>query len=139
MSQRELTVGDLMTRGPATVRRDDRLSTADDVMQLGRVRHMPVVDDDGALVGIVSQRDLFHNALLRALGYGTHGRHKLLEMYLVKDAMHTDVITTTAATPLHEAAAMMREHAIGCLPVLEDGSLTGILSESDFVKLAVPR
>ena len=110
---------------------------SDDVMRLGRIRHLPIVDSDGSLAGIVSQRDLFHSGLLRALGYGSHGQRKALDMILIKDAMKVEVVTTTADTKLSDAARLMLEKKIGCLVVLERGKIVGILAESDFVRLHV--
>jgi CBS domain-containing membrane protein len=130
-------VRDIMTRDVVTVNQNDKLASADDVMRLGRVRHLPVVDDDGALAGIVSQRDLFHGGLLRALGYGTHARGQVLELLWVKDAMHNEVVTTTPDTPLADAARLMLDRKIGCLVVVENGKIVGILTEADFVKLAL--
>jgi CBS domain-containing protein len=127
-------VRDVMSRVVMTVGPNDKLATAADVMQLGRIRHMPVLDD-GELCGLVSQRDLFHSALLKALGWGAHGAQKAREMFLVKQAMVTDVRTTTPDTPLSDAAETMIEHKLGCLPVLEGGKLVGIITESDFVAL----
>jgi CBS domain-containing membrane protein len=106
-------------------------------MRLGRIRHLPVLDDDGALAGIVSQRDLFHSGLLRALGYGSHARDKVLEHSLIKEAMKTDVVTTTPETALRDAASVMLERKIGCLVVLAAGKVVGILTEADFVRLAL--
>jgi CBS domain-containing membrane protein len=129
-------VGDIMTRDVVTLGRNETLRTADDVMRLGRIRHLPVVDDDGLLAGIVSQRDLFHGGLVKALGYGTHARGRALDSLVVKEAMATEVLTTTADTPLGEAAKLMLEHKIGCLVVVQDRKIVGILTEADFVKLA---
>jgi CBS domain-containing protein len=133
----KLRVGDLMSRDPATLKRNDNLSLADDIMRLGRIRHMPVVDDDDEtqLAGLVSQRDLFRSSLARALGYGTAAQQKILGMLLVKEVMTNDVITTTPETPLTDAARVMHERKLGCLPVLENGKLVGILTEGDFVAL----
>src|SRR5260370_40144803 len=73
-----LKVSDVMTADPTTLKRNDKLTLADDIMRLGRVRHLPVLDDDGQLlVGIVTQRDLFRDALAQALGYG---RDELVEL-----------------------------------------------------------
>ena len=70
---KELRVRDIMTAEVTTLKRNDKLTLADDVMQLGRIRHLPVLDDDGKeVVGILSQRDLFRGALALALGYGPH-------------------------------------------------------------------
>ena len=135
MAEAPKVVGDVMTQDVFTLEHNEKLSVADDVMRLGRIRHIPVVDDDGAVVGVVSQRDLFFNALLRALGYGSYASQKTLEEYRVKDAMHEPVITCRPNTPLSEAARTMLEKKIGCLPVVEDGQLVGIVTESDFVAL----
>jgi CBS domain-containing protein len=125
-----------MTRDVTTLKRNDTLTIAEDVMRLRRVRHLPVLDDDGEeVVGIVSQRDLFRGALARALGYGEHAQRKLLESLVVKEVMTGEVVTTSPDTPVAEAARTMLEHKIGCLPVLEHGRLVGILTEGDFVAL----
>ena len=130
-------VRDLMTTDVATLGRNDSLRTVDDVMRLGRIRHLPIVDEDGSLAGIVSQRDLFHSGLLRALGFGTRARDQALDSLLVKEAMKTDVVTATPDTPLVDAAKLMLDRKIGCLVVLEAGKIAGILTESDFVALAL--
>ena len=131
---KELKVRDLMTADPTTLKRNDKLTLADDIMRLGRVRHLPVVEDDGELlVGIVSQRDLFRNALAQALGYGKHAQRKILDTLSVKDVMATDVVTTGPETSLVEAARLLTERKVGCLPVVENGRLVGILTEGDFV------
>jgi CBS domain-containing protein len=129
-------VRDVMTHEVTTLERNESLRTADDVMRLGRIRHLPVVDADGALAGIVSQRDLFHSGLVRALGYGSHAREQALDALVLKEAMKTEVITTTPDTLLTEAAKVMLERKIGCLIVLDANKIAGILTESDFVGLA---
>jgi CBS domain-containing protein len=127
-------VRDLMTVEVTTLRRNDQLSIADDVMRLGRIRHLPVLDEQEQLVGIVSQRDLFRGALARALGYGAHAQQKLLGQLLVKEVMTNDPVTIGPDAPLAEAARIMLERKIGSLPVVEGGRLIGILTESDFLK-----
>ncbi len=135
-----ILVRDVMTRDVVTLGRNDKLLVADDLMRLGRIRHLPVVDETGELVGIVSQRDLFHSGLIKALGYGTHAQRQALDMVVVKEAMRTQVMTTGLDTPLREAAKVMLDRKIGCLVVLDQGRIAGILTESDFVKLvAEPR
>ena len=129
-----MRVRDLMSPEVTTLGRNDALSIADDVMRLGRIRHMPVLDDDGQLVGIVSQRDLFRGALARALGYGAHAQQKLLGQLLVKEVMTNDPATIGPDAPLADAARLMLQRKIGCLVVVEDGQLAGILTEADFVK-----
>jgi CBS domain-containing membrane protein len=134
-----MLVRDAMTPDVVTLERNEKLLVADDVMRLGRIRHLPIVDESGELVGIVSQRDLFHSGLLRALGYGSHAQREALDMVVVKEAMRGQVVTTTPDTDLSDAAALMLERKIGCLVVVEGKKIVGILTESDFVKLAVRR
>ena len=132
----DLKVRDVMTTVVTTLKRNDKLTLADDVMQLGRIRHLPILDDDAEqLVGIVSQRDLFRGALAQALGYGQYARRKLLDTFAIKDMMTTDVITTSPDTPLVDAAQLLIERKIGCLPVVENERLIGIITEGDFVAL----
>lgn len=134
-----ILVREVMTRDVVTLGRNDKLLVADDLMRLGRIRHLPVVDEGGELAGIVSQRDLFHSGLIKALGYGTHAQRQALDMVVVKEAMRTQVVTTLPDTPLRDAAKMMLEKKIGCLVVLDEGRIAGILTESDFVKLVADR
>ena len=131
-----MRVSQLMSRDVATLHRNDRLLVATDVMRLGRIRHLPVVDEAGALVGIVSQRDLFQRGLMRALGYGTPEYSEAMDSIVVKEAMQPDVVTIAPDATLAEAAEIMVERQIGCLVVLEGSEIAGIITESDFVKLA---
>jgi CBS domain-containing membrane protein len=134
----ELRVRDAMTKEVTTLKRNDILTLASDIMQLGRIRHLPVLEDDSSrLVGILSQRDLFRGALAHALGYGQHAQRKMLESLLVKEVMTTDLVTTSPDTPLIDAARVLMERKIGCLPVIEGGGLVGILTEADFVAMFV--
>jgi CBS domain-containing membrane protein len=131
-----LRVRDVMTSEVTTLQRNDKLTLADDIMRLGRIRHLPVVDENGQLAGIVTQRDLFRGALAKALGYGERAQRQLMDTLVVKEVMTSEVITTTPDTPLAEAAHVLVERKIGCLPVVEAGRLVGIITEGDFVALA---
>lgn len=137
MNAKDLLVKDAMTKDVVTLDRNERLAVADDVMRLGRIRHLPVIDEAGALAGIVSQRDLFHSGLLRALGFGSHTKDRAMDALVLKEAMKTEVATVAPSTPLAEAARTMFERKIGCLVVVEGTQIVGILTEGDFVKLAL--
>jgi CBS domain-containing membrane protein len=131
--QSNVRVRDLMTRPVRTLGRNDKLSVADALMRTERIRHLPVVDEDGRLAGIVSQRDLFFNALVQALGFGTTTHDRMLSTIPVKEVMTENVVTTTPETLVTAAARVMVERKIGCLPVIDGEALIGILSESDVV------
>jgi CBS domain-containing membrane protein len=135
----KIEVRELMTPVVRTLRRNDQLTIADELMRAQRIRHLPVLDEDGEVCGVVSQRDLFRGALAKALGYGETAQHKLRSLLLVKEVMSTHVVTIGPHEPLANAARLMLEHKIGCLPVVDAGRLLGILTESDFLALALPR
>jgi CBS domain-containing protein len=129
-------VKEVMNTEVVTLGRNEKLSPAEQLMRQNRIRHIPIVDDDGKLSGVITKTDLFRGALLRSLGYGTHAEDKLLNMMAIKEVMSERLHTTTPDTPLSEAAAIMLEHRVGCLPVVDNGELVGILTEGDFLRLA---
>ncbi len=130
-----LTVADAMTRDVKTVRRNDKISVADELMKLGRFRHVVVLEEGGTVAGVISQRDIFFGALAWSLGIGKRAHQTALESYPAKDVMAANVASVEPATPLAEAAALMMERKIGCLPVLAGDELVGILTEGDFLAL----
>jgi len=134
MADSIVQVSDLMSTDTVTLKRNDRLAVADHAMKERAIRHMPVVDESGQVCGILSQRDLFRGALLRNLGYGEFLEKKMLDNMVVKEAMVSPVMTTTPTTPIQQAACTMIEQKIGCLPVIDNGELQGILTEEDFVR-----
>jgi CBS domain-containing membrane protein len=126
-------VRDLMSPSVKTLGLNDKLSVADELMQTERIRHLPIVNEDGRVVGIVSQRDLFFNALVQALGFGSTSHDRILSSILVKEVMTENVVTTTPEALVTDAARVMVDRKIGCLPVIQNDALVGILSESDIV------
>jgi CBS-domain-containing membrane protein len=125
-----------MQREFATVRSDERLDFVDDVMALGRVRHMPVVDD-GKLVGVVSQRDLLAASLSRVLDFDRQERRTFLRSIDVREVMAARPITVGPGTTLADAAALLLRHKIGCLPVVgPGGEAIGLLTETDLLRAA---
>ena len=79
-----MKVKDIMTKEVATLGIEDELSLANDIMRLGRIRHLPVVSGD-ALVGIISERDLFRTSLAQALGYGNKDTREIMKTLHIKD------------------------------------------------------
>ena len=131
-------VEDLMSRDVVTLHRNDKLSVADGLMKQERIRHLAILDESEKLCGIISQRDLFRGALVRALGFGSHAENRMLERLAIKEAMTEDPLTVAPDATLEEAAQTMIDRKIGALPILQDDKLVGILTEGDFVRLALP-
>src|SRR5262249_51914286 len=135
MARSILRVKDVMTRDVHTVGRNDQLSIADTLMKQARIRHLPVLDEDGIVCAVVTQRDLFRGALLRALGYGARAEEAMLRQLAVKEAMSAELHTTTPDTPVPDAARMMIERKIGGLPVVEGEKLAGTVTQTGLVRL----
>jgi CBS domain-containing protein len=119
-------VGQFMSTDLFTVRPDDLVDLAASLMDWRHVRHVPVEDDQGHLVGLVSHRNL-----LRLLSHGVPDRND--EPVPVRSIMKTNPITIGPSTPTLEAIRMMREHKVGCLPVVENDRLVGIVTAYDFL------
>ena len=119
------TVGQFMTQDLFTVRPDDIVDFAATLMDWRHVRHVPVENDDGSLVGLVS-----HRALLRLVAQGRVGRdHKVT----VEEIMETDPMTVAPETRTVDAIRLMREKRLSCLPVVQEGRLVGIVTEHDLI------
>jgi len=136
MTKVNTSVSAIMSRDLLTIEQNEKLAKADDLMRAHRVRHVLAVDEDGALTGVVSQRDIFNGGLLKALGYGTHAKQVALDSLRVKDAMTAEPVTVSPDTMLGDAARIMLDRKLGCLPVLDGDRLVGIVTEGDFVRLA---
>jgi acetoin utilization protein AcuB len=124
-------VQEVMTPNPITVRPDSDYLAAIALMRAGRFRHLPVVDEQGNLVGLVSERDLRTAKPAAPTPKAVIGDGVLLR---VKEVMKRNLITTTPDFPLEEAASVMIRHRIGCLPVIKDGSLVGIITDTDLFR-----
>jgi CBS domain-containing protein len=137
MDPRRRRVSEVMQTEVATLAPDERLDLADDVMALGRVRHMPVIEGE-RLVGLVSQRDLLAASLTKVLEFEPQQRRAFMRSVQVNEVMTRDVVTATAETTLADAARRMLERRIGCLPVVApDGTLIGLVTEVDLLRAAL--
>ena len=129
-----MLVRDVMQREVATLEADDHLDLANDIMQLGRIRHLPILSR-GRLVGILSQRDLFRAAVSSLLQLDRPAQQEWLAGIPVRAVMATDVVSIGATRPAADAVTLMLERKIGCLPVVEGEALVGLVSESDCLRL----
>ncbi|MCP3957126.1 MAG: CBS domain-containing protein [bacterium] len=130
-----LRVSDLMTRDVVAARPDDSLATLRDLMFERDVRHMPVIEGEADLVGLVSQRDLLRSSLIEQPDMPDFIEDALLERLRVRELMTTGVVSIEPERDIREAAQIMFENKYGCLPVTLGTRLVGILTESDFVRL----
>lgn len=133
-----VTVREIMTKGPVTLECDDVLDLADDVMELGRIRHLPILER-GRVVGILSQRDLFRSALAKAMGFKRGEQKHLMRSLQVREVMSRPVVTISPDAPVKEAARLMMEKKIGCLAVVEGESLVGLVTETDILRCFAER
>jgi len=122
------TVEQFMTRDLFTVRPEDIIDLAANLMEWRHIRHIPVEDADGNLVGIVSHRDL--------LRLFAEQRDSIADEIIVKDLMRTDLITIKPETKTLDALYLMREKNIGCLPVVKNNKLLGLITAHDFLTVS---
>ena len=135
---RPLTVGEVMTRDLVTMKSQDDLAALRDQMYENQIRHIPVMDDDGFLVGLVSHRDLLRHTLMERPGVSDYVEDSLLEELRVVEIMTTDLEVAKPDMDLREAARIMLKHKYGCLPVVDDRQqLVGILTEADFLRVVL--
>jgi CBS domain-containing protein len=130
----ELRVRDLMTPNVITVQPEDSVASAYDLMLDHRIRHLVVTDGEGDLVGLVTHRDLLRNSLIEQSGRPLSLQNSVMKRVRIEDAMTTEVETAEPGQPLHEAALVMFDNKLGCLPVVEGSRVVGIVTESDFVR-----
>lgn len=139
LSPAGLCVGDLMTSEPAALGPEDDLTALYDLLDTKHVRHVPVVDEEGDLVGLVTHRDLLRFALADELGLPLSLQRDMLACKRVGEIMTPDPETVDAETDIRIAAQTMFENKYGCLPVVEGSRLVGILTEADFVRYLAER
>ncbi len=130
-----MLVHERMSKNPITVAENTPINSALKLMRDKKVRRLPVLNDKGDLVGIVSERDLLYASPSPATSLSIHELHYLLSKITVREVMTKDVITVSEYTPLEEAARIMADNKIGGLPVMRNGKLIGIITESDLFKI----
>jgi acetoin utilization protein AcuB len=130
-----MLVRERMSTKPVTIAADVSITEALRVMRQNQVRRLPVLDKEGNMVGIVSEKDLLYAAPSPATSLSIYEMHDLLSRLPVSELMTTDLITVTPDVPLEEAARIMADNKIGGLPVLKNGDLVGIITETDIFKV----
>jgi CBS domain-containing protein len=130
---RKGNVKEIMMGSPVTLGPEDTLDLVNDVISLGRIRHIPVLDD-GKLVGIITERDLMGGAVPAIFGLKQKSKSALLKTYRIKEFMKKKVVTVKPDTPIKDAARLMVEKKVGCVPVLSEGSLVGLVTTTDILR-----
>lgn len=131
-----MKVKDIMVRDVTTLNVGDELSLANDIMKLGRIRHLPVLDGKN-LVGIISERDLFKSSLMQALGHEPASTRDVMKTVSIQDIMVKNLITVSPEADIKDAVQLMLKHKIGCVPVVVDGELLGLVTETDIMMLCL--
>lgn len=132
-----LTVRDIMTKELVTLKDTDSVSDARRIMGEEHIRHLPIINEAGDLVGILSQRDVLA-AMVSVLADMDQSAIDTMEAAIpIRELMTTAMTTMQEDTWLRDAGLTLLELKLGCLPVLSNGRLVGILTETDFIKLAI--
>ena len=129
-------VKNFMTYNPVVISPDDNFPQAMNVIRKRKIRHLPVIERD-KLVGIVVEKDLLSNQPSPATTLSLYEIYSLLETLRIRQIMSRPVITVAGDCPLEEAARIMVENKISCLPVMEGDKLVGIITETDVFKVLV--
>ena len=124
----------IMSTDLKTIAPGENLAAARTLMHDNRIHHLPVVDDDGKLVGLLTLTNLLAatDSILRDMDNRMHAAE-----IFVKDIMVTDVAPVNEHASLRKAALFLEKHRIGCLPVVTEGNLCGIITDTDFVGVAI--
>ena len=119
-----------MTTDLFTVHPEDLVDLAASLMDWERIRHIPVEDGDGELVGLIS-----HRAVLRLVARG-YLEHRDPHKVAVREIMKPDPVTIKPETSTLDVLKKMREHNVGCLPVVDEGKLVGMVTEQDLIRVS---
>ncbi len=130
-----LRVGDVMTSPPVTIPQDASLLMAALAMRKDSIRHLLVVEGVG-LIGVITERDVLRaSPSLLEKKVNQDEYNTMFQTTQVFRAMHKDPVTVSSETPIRDALALMIEHKLGCLPVVDGDCLKGILTRTDMLKI----
>lgn len=132
-----ISVDEIMTTNVYTLKPDNSVYDARCLMQEKDIRHIPVVDDANRLVGLITQRDLLSASESTLHATSSDSRIELEKQHKVEEVMTRQVKTIDERDSLRSAAVRLRKFKHGCLPVVTAGELKGIITDTDFVGVAV--
>ena len=132
-----ITIEEFMTSEPYTLRETDSINDAWEVMIGKHIRHIPVVDDKNHVLGLVTQRDVLAATEPGAIREAKSASPELKSDVTLAEIMIRDVKVIDKEDSLRQAALYLQSHKFGCLPVISGGSLVGIITDSDFIDIAI--
>lgn len=133
----DLCVRDLMTESPFTLQPDASLATLYDLMVAKHVRHVPIVDEEGALMAIATHQDLVREAMFGQAELPFAELRQMLKTSKIGEIMGTDPETIGPDESIGAAGELMLDNKFGCLPVVDGDRLVGILTRADFVRFVI--
>jgi CBS domain-containing membrane protein len=132
------TVADIMTSKVVSLKKTDNLHQGRMLLKEYSIRHLPIIsEEDGRFAGLLTQRDILNNAFNVVEKYGFNKLKRKEEQTIIADAMTVDPATIESTALLKDAGQFFIDNKHSCLPVVDDGELTGILTSVDFVKLSL--
>ena len=130
-----MNVKNIMTPDAKTVLASDSILQAGKLLKENGFKHLPVLDGSGSVVGVITDRDIKKASASDATTLEVHELLYLLDKLIVKDVMSGNPVTVAGDCAVSDAARLMVEKKIGCLPVVENGSLKGIVTRDDLLRL----
>ncbi|WP_319466549.1 CBS domain-containing protein [uncultured Pseudodesulfovibrio sp.] len=132
-----MKVKDLMTSPVFSLKENDSLHNARSLMDLQRIRHIPIVTVDNVFSGLVTHRDILGATISRLAELDPETQKEIDSGIPIHEIMRTDITSVEDEMSLKDAAQILLNHKYGCLPVVHDGELAGILTEADFLRLTI--
>jgi acetoin utilization protein AcuB len=132
-----MLVKERMTRNPIFIRPDTPVTEAQALMKREKIHHLPVLDKEEKLVGIVTEKDLLYASPSVATTLSVYEMTSLLAKLKVEKVMSREVVSITEDVPLEEAARIMADRRIGGLPIVRGKSLVGMITESDLFRIFI--
>ena len=130
-------IKNIMTEDVFTLNEQDSLSAAKDLMDLARIRHIPIVNDQNVFVGLLTHRDILAATISILAEIDRSTQNEIEAGIPIREIMQTDVVTIHPQESLKIAAQLLLKEKYGCLPVVCEGRLCGIITEADFLRLTL--
>ena len=132
-----MIVKDLMSSPVFSLKETDSLHSARSLMNLQRIRHIPIVTVDNVFTGLITHRDILSATISQLADLDPETQKEIDSGIPIREIMRSDIATIASDAPLKGAAQILLNHKYGCLPVVEDSQLIGILTEADFLRLTI--